>query len=164
MTSSSGASSGLLADDRITAYGLLIEADRRLRRVFEQSLRESHGMTAVEFEALLRLGRSDGHLSMSELADQMVLSSGGVTRLIDRLQRDRLVERVQCPEDRRVQWAELTAEGRARIEAAVATHLEDLQRHFSSLISAEELPLLLRVLERLRAGCRTDPPGTANPA
>jgi DNA-binding MarR family transcriptional regulator len=152
----------LLTDERITAYGLLIEADRRLQRVFEQSLRERHGMATVSFEALLRLGRSDGHLSMSELADQMVLSSGGVTRLIDRLQRDGLVERLQCPEDRRVQWAELTSEGRAQIEAALQTHLEDLQRHFSSLISGEELPVLLRVLERLRAGCRAEPPATAN--
>ena len=111
-------------------------------------------MTVVTFEALLRLGRSDGHLSMSALAEQMVLSSGGVTRLIDRLQRDGLVVRVQCPEDRRVQWAELTDQGRSRIEAALQTHLEDLEHHFSGLISADELPVFLGVLERLRAGCR----------
>lgn len=163
MTPSPTASSDVLADERITAYGLLVEADRRLQRVFEQSLREHHGMTVVTFEALLRLGRSDGHLSMSELADQMVLSSGGVTRLIDRLERDGLVERVQCPEDRRVQWAELTVEGRVQIEAALKTHLDDLQQHFSGLISDDELPVLLSVFERLRAGCRTSQTTTAAP-
>ena len=144
----------LLADERITAFGMLVEADRRMQRVFEQSLREHHGMTIVVFEALLRLGRSDGHLSMSELADQMVLSSGGVTRLIDRLTRDGLVERVQCPEDRRVQWARLTDDGRKALESALATHLDDLDRHFAQLISDDELPTLLRVLDRLRSECR----------
>lgn len=146
----------LLADERITNYGLLLEANRRLERVFERSLREQHDMTAITMEALLRLGRSEGaQMSMKELADQMVLSSGGVTRLVDRLNEAGLVERLQCAEDRRIQWAHLTDEGQRVLQRALETHLGDLEEHFASLIDAEELPVVARVLERIRAECRS---------
>ena len=91
-----------LADDRIAEFGLLIEATRRLTRLIEQSLREHHDLGMAEFEAMVRLGRSpDRQMSMSDLAGQMVLTSGGVTRLVDRLAGRRFVERVSCPSDRR---------------------------------------------------------------
>jgi DNA-binding MarR family transcriptional regulator len=148
----------LLADDRITAFGLLVEANRRLLRTLERSLRDHHGLSVVAFEALLRLGRSaDHHMSMSELADQMVLTSGGVTRLVDRLASEQLVERVACPTDRRVHWARLTEAGLERVTAALGTHLDDLEEHFSSLMSADELGVLTDVLDRLRGG--EPPPG-----
>jgi len=145
----------LIGDERITAYGMLLEANRRLERVFEHSLREHHDMTNVAFEALLRLGRSEGgQMSMSELADQMVLTSGGVTRLIDRLNETGLVERLQCAEDRRVQWAHITDAGRIRLAEALETHLVDLETHFVSLIEPDELVVLSRVLDRVRSECR----------
>ena len=147
----------LVGDDRITAYGLMLEANRRLERLFERSLREHHDLSQVEFEALLRLGRSNGaQMSMSELAQQMVLSSGGITRLIDRLGESALVERRQCPEDRRIQWAHLTKAGERRLADALATHLVDLEAHFSALISSDEQAVMNRVLDRLRSGC-TEP-------
>lgn len=145
----------LVDDDRITSFGLLVEAHRRLQRTFDRSLRDHHGMSAVTFEALLRLGRSDGHrLSMSDLAEQMVLTSGGVTRLIDRLAEAGYVARLQCPSDRRVQWAQLTEEGGVVLGAALRTHLEDLEDHFASEIDPEELPVVNRVMDRLRTECR----------
>jgi len=146
----------LVADERITNYGLLLEANRRLERVFEHSLRERHGMTNVTLEALLRLGRSeDRQMSMTALAEQMVLSSGGVTRLIDRLDQSGLVERLQCAADRRVQWAHLTDEGWRVLGRALETHLVDLEEHFASLISKDELSVLAGVLERIRSECRS---------
>ncbi len=144
----------IVGDDRITAFGLLVEAHRRLERTFEKSLREHHGMSIVTFEALLRLARSDDHhMSMSELADQMVLTSGGVTRLVDRLTEAGYVARFQCPSDRRVQWAQLTEEGVRLLTAALRTHLDDLDEHFSSHISDSELPVVTGVLDRLRSEC-----------
>lgn len=143
-----------LDDSRITAFGLMIEANRRLIRTVELSLRENHGMAMVDFEALLRLGRSEElQMSMSALADQMVLTSGGITRLIDRLIREGLVERVPCPSDRRVQWARLTPQGEETITRALATHLEDLDEHFFSAMSSEELAVMVSVLDRLRTAC-----------
>ncbi|HSF86189.1 MAG TPA: MarR family transcriptional regulator [Acidimicrobiia bacterium] len=141
----------VLADDRITAFGMVIEATRRLERTFERSLRERHDLSLVAFEALLRLGRSrEQQMSMTELADQMVLTSGGVTRLVDRLASAGQVERLQCASDRRVQWAKLTPHGRDVIEAATATHLSDLEAHFVAEMSSEEMATVSRVFDRLR--------------
>jgi DNA-binding MarR family transcriptional regulator len=146
--------SSIVDDDRITAFGLLVEAHRRLERTFEKSLREHHGMSSITFEALLRLSRSDDHRkSMSELAGQMVLTSGGVTRLVDRLTEAGYVARLQCPSDRRVQWAQLTKEGLRVLTAALRTHLDDLDEHFSSHITDAELPVVTSVLDRLRNQC-----------
>jgi len=143
-----------LDDARITQFGLFVEAGRRLNRLIETSVREQHGMTSIEFEAMLRMGRSpERRMSMSQLAGQMVLTSGGVTRLIDRLVASGYVVRVSCPEDRRVQWAELTEAGFEKITTVLETHFIDLDEHFFSAMSPEELDTLIPVLERLRANC-----------
>lgn len=143
-----------LDDERITQFGLFMEAGRRLSRLMEASLRAKHDMTGIQFEAMLRVGRSPDHrMSMSQLADQMVLTSGGVTRLIDRLAAAGHVVRVSCPEDRRVQWAQLTDAGREKLVAVLETHLDDLDRHFLSAMSSDELTTLIPVLDRLRTHC-----------
>ena len=127
-----------------------------MERVFERSIRSHHGMSKGSFEALLRLARTEGgQMSMTELADQMVLTSGGVTRLVDRLGVEGLVERRNCEHDRRIHWAHLTPQGRAKVEEVLATHLADLEAHFSGRITDDELPVVLRVLDRLRSDCET---------
>ncbi len=143
-----------LDDERITEFGLFVEASRRLNHIMESSLRNQHGITSVEFEAMLRIGRSpERHMSMTQLADEMVLTSGGITRLIDRLTEAGHVIRVSCPSDRRVQWAHLTDAGVEKVATILETHLADLDRHFFSAMSADEKATLLPVLDRLRAGC-----------
>jgi MarR family 2-MHQ and catechol resistance regulon transcriptional repressor len=143
-----------LSDERIGQFGLFVEAGRRLARIMEASLLQAHGMTSIEFEALLRVARSpEQRMSMGQLAEQMVLTSGGVTRLIDRLETAGLIARVSCPSDRRVQWAQLTDAGTAKIACAVETHLADLDRHFFAAMSPEERETLLPVLDRLRTAC-----------
>ena len=143
-----------LNDELVTSYGMLVEANRRLQRTFERSLRDAHDLSLVAFEALLRLGRSRDHqMSMSQLADQMVLTSGGVTRLIDRLEGAGYVSRRPCVADRRVHWAQLTDAGLAAIEAATATHVADLEVHFAAEMSPAEMSTLTVVCERLRNDC-----------
>jgi len=151
-----------LDDARITQFGLFVEAGRRLSRIMETSIREQHGITGIQFEAMLRVGRSPEHrMSMSQLAEQMVLTSGGVTRLIDRLAAAGLVVRVSCPEDRRVQWTQLTDAGSEKLVAVVETHLDDLDRHFLSAMSPDELETLIPVLDRLRTHCTESHAGVA---
>lgn len=143
-----------IADERIGQFGLFVEAGRRLARIMEASLLNAHGMTSIEFEALLRVARSPEHrMSMGQLAEQMVLTSGGVTRLIDRLAADGLIARVSCPSDRRVQWAQLTKAGTEKIVGVAETHLADLDEHFFSAMTTEELETILPVLDRLRSAC-----------
>lgn len=131
---------------------MLVEATRRLTRIVELSLRDNSGLTMVEFEAMIRLGRSpDRQMSMSELGDQMVLTSGGVTRLVDRLSKNGVVERVSCPSDRRVQWAQLTELGVRTVSEALETHLADLDAHFFNLMTTSERRITADVLNRLRS-------------
>ena len=109
-------------------------------------------MALTDLEALARLARSPEHqMSMSEIANQMVLTSGGATRLVDRLVAADHVDRVACAEDRRVQWARLTPSGLKLIKQALASHLEDLDEHFFAAMSGTERGTVDNVMNRLRS-------------
>ena len=140
------------SDPRINTYGLLHEAHRRLERAFDRSLSQHTTMGGSFFEVLLRIGRSPGHrLTMSELACQLGLTSGGATRLVDRVVDAGLVERASCPTDRRVQWVVLTPVGEQKLDEGLSIHLDDLQREMIDRLDPEELETLERALDKLRA-------------
>ena len=140
------------ADRRITTFGLFHEAHRRLTRAFDHSLAAHSGISSAFFEVLLRIGRSPGsRLTMSELACQLGLTSGGATRLVDRVVDAGLVARSSCPSDRRVQWVVLTPKGEQKLEDALVVHLEDLQHEMIDRLDADELSTLESALDKLRA-------------
>jgi DNA-binding MarR family transcriptional regulator len=139
-------------DPRITTYGLLHEAHRRLERAFDSSLASHAAMSGSFFELLLRIGRSPGaRLTMSELACELGLTSGGATRLVDRVVDAGLIMRTSCPTDRRVQWVVLTPEGEQKLDEGLAVHLGDLQREMIDRLDPDELETLERALDKLRA-------------
>ena len=139
-------------DERIRSYGLLHEAHRRLDRAFSCSLEQSCGISGPFFEVLLRVGRSPGgRLNMSELALQLGLTSGGTTRLVDRMVAAALVERESCPSDRRVQWVVLSPTGEHKLDEALEVHLRDLQHELFDRLDPAELTVLERALDKLRA-------------
>lgn len=141
----------VVTDERISAYGRLVEAQRRLHRVFDRSLREGAGISIVWYEALLRIARSPGqNIPINELGEAMVLSSGGATRLVDRLEQQGYIERLACPTDRRVSWAHLTGAGRDVLDEATSIHLRDLDEHFVSKLSSSEMAELTEHLRQLR--------------
>jgi DNA-binding MarR family transcriptional regulator len=99
----------------------------------------------------------DQRMRMCDLASTILLSRSGLTRLVDRLQREGLLERVACADDARGAFAKLTPLGRERLAAARATHLDGVRAMFLDLFSPAELELLGvawdRVLERSGYGC-----------
>lgn len=138
-------------DPRIHTFGLLLEAHARLSRSLDAELQESDDISLQTFEVLLRIARSEhGRVTMSALADSVSITTGGVTRLADRLEKDGLVERVSCPSDRRVTYLALTVHGRDTLAVATQHHLESLDRHVASRISSEDLVAVNRVLDTLR--------------
>jgi DNA-binding MarR family transcriptional regulator len=137
-------------DPRIHAYGVTLEAMARLSRVFDRSLRDGADISQGWFEALLRIERSGGSMTMGMLAEQVSLTSGGVTRLVDRLTDVGFVARRNCDSDRRVQYVAITDAGRSKLADAVEMHLRDLDREFVGRMSAEELEVVTRVMDRLR--------------
>lgn len=137
-------------DTRIHTFGVFLESLTRLNQRFDRSLRDRVGISQAWFEALLRIERSGGFMTMGELADQIALTSGGVTRLVDRLFETGLVERRACATDRRVLYVALTAAGREKLSEAIDAHLVDLDREFIGRLSEHERATLVTVMERLR--------------
>lgn len=137
-------------DERITAFGLFAEAYTGLVARFTEQLAE-HGLSLIEFEVLVRLARSPDHrLRMTELAGQVALTTSGITRVVDRLERDQLVRRQACPSDRRGSWAVLTTAGLTRLATALPGHLALLERHFTGRFRTDELDLIVSRLRDIR--------------
>jgi len=102
----------------------------------------------------VRLARSeDEQLTMSSLADQISLTTSGVTRLADRMATAGLIERVPCASDRRVSYARLTGPGRAKLDEAMPVHVANLREAFAGFTDADRDDLDA-LLDRLRPGAR----------
>ena len=138
-------------DALITTFGRLVEVQARLERRLGGDLEARFALPHAWFEVLIRLARSDdGQLTMSALAEQVTLTTGGVTRLVDRMEAAGLVERRPCRTDRRVSYAAITEAGRAKLEDAAEAHAANLRTVFEGF-SAKELATLDTLLDRMRA-------------
>jgi len=139
-----------LDDPLVTTFGRLLEATHRLEDRLGRDLAATSDLPMTWFEVLLRLSRSkDGELTMGELSDQLALTTGGVTRLIDRISAAGYVERRPCATDRRVLFTAITPEGRAVLTPALRGHLASLREVFAAF-SATDLSRLDTLLDRLR--------------
>src|SRR5437588_12963424 len=120
-------------DPRITTFGRLFEAHARLTHVLNEELEREAGLPLLWYGVLLHIGRSPGGMRpIGELIEATAFTSGGVTRLVDRMERAGYVERKPCPTDRRVQYVALTDAGRDMLERATEVHLRGLQEHMFS--------------------------------
>ena len=134
----------------ITTFGRLVEAYSGLGQQLGRSLEQQSGIPHTWFEVLLRISRADrGQISMGALAQQVALTTGGITRLLDRMIAAGLVERVPCPTDRRVYFAALTDQGRAKLEEAATVHAANLRQAFAGF-TADDLRTFDDLLDRLR--------------
>ncbi|MGC5019228.1 MarR family winged helix-turn-helix transcriptional regulator [Micromonospora sp. DT47] len=145
------------APDRalITTFGRLVEVFSSLEQRLGASLEERCGIPHSWFEVMLRIARSeDGQVSMGSLAEQIALTTGGVTRLIDRMIAAGYIERVPCPTDRRVNFASLTPAGRAKLQEAAEVHAGNLEQVFADF-TGDDLRRLDELLDRLRGRAGT---------
>ena len=137
-------------DPRLGAWRAFLRAHARLVRDLERELQAEQGMALTDYDVLVQLSAADERrLRMSELADQLLLSRSGVTRLVDRLVAEGLVERVTCESDRRGQWASLTDSGYERLRRASPTHLRGVAEHFLNRLPPDDLAALERMLDRV---------------
>jgi DNA-binding MarR family transcriptional regulator len=137
-------------DPRLETWRSFLVAHAQIRRQLERELQAEQSLGLGEYEVLLLLARADDRqLRMSELADRLVLSRSGVTRLVDRLTAEGLVERASCDTDRRGAWATLTEPGYERLRRAAPTHLRGVGEHFLDRIPPAELEALQRTLDRV---------------
>ncbi len=134
----------------VTVFSRLLRAHATLSRELSARLVADHGLTINDYEALLHLSHAEGGaLRRVDLAERLMLTPSGVTRLLDGLERDGWVSKGQCESDARVTYAVLTDEGRERLEAAGRSHLGQVRAIFEERFSAAELETLADLLGRL---------------
>ena len=134
----------------LDAWVRLLRGHASVTRAMSAELVAEHGLTINDYEALLHLSRAEeGRMRRVDLAEKLILTASGVTRLLDGLERAGLVERAACANDRRVTYAVLTDAGRARLEAASDSHVASVRAFFEERFSDAELDRLAALLGRL---------------
>ncbi|SRR6056297_3444719 len=142
---------------QLAAWRAFLEAHALTVDNLARELREVEDLPLAWYDVLVQLQESpDGRLRMQELADAVLLSKSGVTRLVDRMERAGLVDRARCTDDRRGTFAMLTPAGRQRLRETAPTHLRGVAEHFASLLDAEEAAVLERLLLKVVAANRRE--------
>ncbi len=140
-------------DPRITFFGRLFEAYAKLTHLLQAELEAEIGIPLSWYGVLLLVGRSPaGVRPIGELISATAFTSGGVTRLIDRMERAGYVERRPCSSDRRVQFVGLTDVGRALLARATQVHLRGIQEHMIAKLQPSEVVVMDRLLAKLVQG------------
>ena len=139
-----------LTAGELRAWRGLLRAHACLARRLDTELDQAHGLPMTSYEVLHHLDEAlGGRMRMRDLAEHAQLSRSGLTRLVDRLEREELLERCSCEHDARGSYACLTERGRERLEDARVTQLAVVREHFFSRFSELELSLLAGMCERI---------------
>jgi len=139
----------LMTREERVVWRRFVETHAAIVRRLDEDLRANSGLTLSSFEVLYELARAPGNrLRMAELADKLLFTRSGVTRLVDRLERDGLVARSNCDHDGRGVYAKLTRHGFETFEAACTPHIDGIRRLFFDPLEGWE-DVLLRLLHQL---------------
>ena len=132
------------------AFAALLRAHAAATRALSAQLSAGHGLTLSDYEVLLRLAQApERRMRRVDLAEQVLLTASGITRLLDGLEESGFVERAACSEDRRVVYAVLTEDGLEKLRGASKSHLSQIETHFRTRLDEGELENLTTLLGRL---------------
>jgi DNA-binding MarR family transcriptional regulator len=134
----------------IEVFVRLVRAGVAVTRQLSAQLSADHGMSINDYEALLQLARAPGRrMRRVDLANSLLLTAGGVTRLLDGLERDGFVARENCASDRRVSYAVLTEAGRTKLRESTKSHTRQIRELIGGLYDDDELAQLTALLDRV---------------
>jgi DNA-binding MarR family transcriptional regulator len=140
---------------RLAAWHAFLVAHATVRGELEAELERERGLALTVYDVLVQLAAApQGRLRMQELANRLVFSRSGVTRLVDRMTRDELVTREPCPDDRRGTFAVITEAGRATLRDASGVHLRGVAAHFGSALDEADVRALQRAMDKVLAANR----------
>lgn len=146
------------ATPEIAAWVGLLRAHASTTRRFNAELVAGHGLTLNDYEVLLHLSRADGRrLRRVDLAQRVLLTPSGITRLLEGLERAGYVERASCESDARVTYAQLTEAGEQKLHEAAESHVAGIHEFFRGRFSKDELEALGALLERLPQDASEEP-------
>jgi DNA-binding MarR family transcriptional regulator len=142
-----------LTDRELRAWRGMLRAHAALTKALDARLEAAHGLPLTSYEVLMYLADAeDQRMRMCDLATSVIISRSGLTRLVDRLEREGLIERVSCSTDARGAFAKLTAAGREQLGAARSTHIAGVRALYLDHFTPEEQESLARAWERILAG------------
>src|ERR671919_1471962 len=143
----------LLNRDELGAWRGLLRVHAGMTKTLDAELMREHRLPLTSYEVLLFLADApEGRLRMSELADGVLLSRSGLTRLVDRMERDGLLRRRRCEDDQRGFFAEITDQGRELFARARRTHLDGVRERFLNRLSTDEQRTLAALWEKVSPG------------
>jgi DNA-binding MarR family transcriptional regulator len=138
----------------LDAWRAFLRAHARVTHVLDAELSAECDLPLGSYEVLLRLNDApDRRLRMTDLADRVLLSRSGLTRLVDRLAREGMIRREACPGDARSTHAVLTDEGLAKLRSAAPVHLRGVREHLTGVLTEDELRTLGDLLGRIAGEC-----------
>jgi DNA-binding MarR family transcriptional regulator len=141
----------------VESFVSLLRAYTHATRELNAQLTTDHGLTISDYEVLLRLSRApDRRMRRVDLAEQVLLTASGITRLLDGLEGHGYVARGSCDSDRRVVYAVLTNEGLEKLRQASDTHVAQIEEYFTARYDASELGELNALLARIDGGDPAD--------
>jgi DNA-binding MarR family transcriptional regulator len=147
--------SSRLSGDALDAWRSYLQSHAAIVRELDAELTAAHGMTTRDYEVLLYVAQADDRqLPMSALAERTMLTRSGITRLVDGLVAQGLIERGPCPSDARISYACLTDAGYEKLRRAGCTHVAGIERLFLAHFSPEELEQLSSLIGRLPGASR----------
>lgn len=136
----------------VRAFVALVRAHAAAIRQLSAQLTRDHGLTINDYEVLLRLARAPGcRMRRVDLANEVLLTASGITRLLDGLEKAGFVERGSCDTDRRVVYAVLTESGHDKLGRASGTHVAQIEELFAARLEEPEQSTFAELLERMAA-------------
>lgn len=141
-----------IPEERMDAWRAFLQAHAAVIRALESEMQKEQGLPLTWYEILVWLNRApEGRLRMQELADSVLLSRSGLTRLMDRMSEAGLVKREACSHDRRGMYAVITPEGKAALERSAPEHLRGVQEHFLRHLDDADVQAMRRALSKVLA-------------
>jgi DNA-binding MarR family transcriptional regulator len=135
-----------LTPEQLAAWAGFLQAHAQIVRALDAELEQEHGLPLTSYDVLIQLSLApDRRLRMFELADAVVLSRSGLTRLVARLERDGLVERERGEVDLRQMYARLTDRGFEVLADATPTHIAGIEERFLGRLSDEQTKQLAAI-------------------
>jgi DNA-binding MarR family transcriptional regulator len=147
---------GKLREDQLAVWRAFVNAHAGVIRKIEKDLAERHQVPLIWYDVLVALYQSPGKkLRMTELADKVVLTPSGITRLVEKLEKEGLVRRERTEEDRRGAYTVLTREGKRAFLKAWPTYEQGIQQYFVSQLSEDECRIVGDGLNRIARSSRS---------
>jgi DNA-binding MarR family transcriptional regulator len=132
----------------------LLRTYSRLWSRVENQMRTDSGLTVPRYDVLMTLSSAGGSLGLTELADAVVLTPSGLSKLLDRMEAATLIVREPDPDDARSTFATLTPRGRSMVAKARQNHHAFVQQSFGDALTDRDLADLRRIMQRLEAHAR----------